>query len=51
MVNYRYDLDIVEANHEAFQKTKSVLVTDAQESAEIPTMIMTAIQPVISVSN
>ena len=40
MVNYRYDLDIVEANHEAFQKTKSVPFIDAQESAEILTSVM-----------
>ena len=29
MVNYRYDLDVVEANHEAFHETKTVLLSPA----------------------
>ena len=33
MVNYRYDLDIVEANHEAFQKTKSVPLSPSLKKA------------------
>ena len=33
MVNYRYDLDIVEANHEAFQKTKSVPLSPTLKKA------------------
>jgi hypothetical protein len=27
MVNYRYNLDVVEANHEAFHETKTVLLS------------------------
>ena len=33
MVNYRYDLDVVEANHEAFHETKSVLLSPALKTA------------------
>ena len=33
MVNYRYDLGIVEANHEAFQKTKSVPLSPSLKKA------------------
>ena len=33
MVNYRYDLEIVEANHEAFQKTKSVPLSPTLKKA------------------
>ena len=33
MVNYQYDLDVVEANHEAFHETKSVLLSPALKTA------------------